>query len=114
MRAGDLRHVVQLQQRDALQDGYGQQARTWTTLTTLYVDIQPLSGVQLERARSIYNETSHEVHVRFQPMLADIRQVGSYRLLFGSRIFDIGGSMNLGERNREVVLLCKEGLNDGQ
>lgn len=113
MRAGELRKVVQLQQRSAAQDGFGQQARDWSTIATLRAAIDPVSGAQLERARSVYNETSHEIVVRWQPMFEDIRQVGTYRILYAGRLFDVGASLNFEERNRMVTLLCKEGLNEG-
>lgn len=114
MRAGQLRRRVVLQQRSPAQDAtFGQQSLTWVTLATIYASIEPMAGAQLERARSIYNETSHEVTVRWQALFEDIRQVGTYRLVYAGRYFDVGASLNRDERNREVTLLCREGLNEG-
>jgi SPP1 family predicted phage head-tail adaptor len=113
MQAGQLRKRVQLQQRSSSQDDYGQQLTSWTTLFTAWASVEPVSGAQLERARSIYNETSHKVTLRWRAQLNDIRQVGSYRVLYAGRIFDVGASMNQDERNRTVVLLCNEGINEG-
>ena len=64
MKAGDLRKRIQLQQRSSSQDGFGQQLTSWTTLFTSWAEIEPVSGAQLDRARSIYNETSHKVTMR--------------------------------------------------
>ena len=113
MRVGEFRKRIQLQQRAATQDGYGQQQPNWVTLLETWAQIEPISGAQLDRARSIYNQTSHRVTVRWRPRLEDIKQVGSYRVLFAGRIFDVGASMNLNERNTVVVLLCSEGTNEG-
>ena len=113
MKAGDLRKRIQLQQRSSSQDGFGQQLTIWTTLFTSWAEIEPVSGAQLDRARSIYNETSHKVTMRWRAQLNDVRVVGSYRILYANRIFDVGASMNLEERNRTVVLLCSEGINEG-
>jgi head-tail adaptor len=77
-----------------------------------------VSGAQLARSQSIYNMTSHHVTVRYQQAFADMKRVGSYRIVYQTanttRYFDIGASMNDGERNRTITLLCSEGLNDGQ
>jgi len=113
MRAGELRKRIQLQQRSSAQDAWGQQVVGWTTVLTTWADIQPVSGLQLERSRSIYNLTSHQVTLRWRPILEDVRQVGSFRVLYAGRIFDVGASLNREERNREVMLLCSEGVNEG-
>lgn len=113
MQAGQLRKRIELQQRSGAQDEYGQQLTGWTLLFTTWAQIEPMSGAQLDRARSIYNETSHRVTLRWRAQLNDIRQVGSYRVVYAGRIFDVGASMNLDERNRTVVLLCAEGINQG-
>lgn len=114
MQAGLMRKRLVLQQRSSAQDGYGQQVIAWTTIATVWGEIESLSGQQLNKAQSIYNDVSHRVTVRYQSLLSDIRQVGSYRILLGSRVFDVGASLNVDERNRTVQLLCGEGLNDGQ
>lgn len=114
MQAGLLCKRLVLQQRSTAQDGtYGQQVIAWTTIATVWGQVESLSGAQLNKAQSIYNNVTHRVTVRYQTLLADIKQVGSYRILLGSRIFDVGASLNVDERNRTVELLCEEGLNDG-
>jgi SPP1 family predicted phage head-tail adaptor len=112
-RPGDLRRRIQIQQRSMSQDSFGQQSTVWTTIATVWAEILPVAGTQLDRARSVYNETSHQVTVRWQPFLENIKLVGTYRLLYAGRFFDVGASMNEEERNRFVTLLCKEGLNEG-
>ena len=114
IRSGDLRRRVTIQQRSTTQDGFGQQAVTWADLLTVSAHIESLSGNQLNKAQSIYSEVTHKVTVRWQTVLSDIKVVGSYRILYGTRIFDIGADLNVDERNRVIELLCKEGLNDGQ
>ena len=114
IRAGDLRRRITIQQRSTTQDGFGQQAVTWTDLLTTWAHIESLSGNQLNKAQSIYSEVTHKITVRWQLALNDIKVVGSYRILYGTRIFDVGADMNVDERNRVIELLSKEGLNDGQ
>jgi SPP1 family predicted phage head-tail adaptor len=119
MQAGLLRKRVLIQQRSAsVEATYGQQLLAWTDLTTVWADIEVLSGAQLARSQSIYNMTTHHIVTRYQPLFANVKQVGSYRAVYTSggvtRYFDIGSSMNDAERNRMVTLLASEGLNDGQ
>lgn len=108
-----MRKRVLLQRRDSAQDSYGQQVVTWTTILDTWARVDTLTGGQLDRARSIYNYSTHQVIMRWRPLLADVRQVGSYRILYDGRIFDVGASMDLDERKRETTLLCSEGLNEG-
>jgi SPP1 family predicted phage head-tail adaptor len=118
MQAGQLRKRITIQQRSTTVDGFGQPALSWVDLATVWADIQVLYGQQLARSQSIYNMTSHQIVIRFQSFLSDVRKVGSYRAVYvgagTTRYFDIGASMNEAERNRMVTLLCSEGLNDGQ
>ena len=119
MQAGLLRKRVTLQQRSgSVESTYGQQLLTWSDIATLWAEIEAVSGQQLARSQSIYNQTTHHIFVRYQGLLANVRQVGSYRIVYTSgavtRYFDLGASLNEGERNRMVTLLCSEGLNDGQ
>ena len=119
MQAGLLRKRITLQQRNpSVEPVYGQQLLTWLDMATLWADIEAISGSQLARSQSIYTETTHHITVRFQSLLANVKQVGSYRVVYVTngvtRYFDIGASMNEMERNRSLVLLAVEGLNDGQ
>ena len=119
MQAGKLRKRILIQQRASTVDStYGQQNLSWIDLTTIWCEIEAVSGAQLARSKSIYNMTTHHVVIRWQPIFENMKQVGSYRAVYTSagttRYFDIGASMNDGERNRMITLLCSEGLNDGQ
>lgn len=119
MQAGKLRKRILLQQRSgAVETTYGQQTLAWVDLVTIWADIEAISGAQLARSQSIYSLTSHHITIRWQAIFENMKQLGSYRAVYVSagttRYFDIGASMNDGERNRMITLLCNEGLNDGQ
>ena len=109
MRAGELRRRVSIQQRDATQDTFGQQATSWTDLyTNVPVAIQALSGRELLAAQAVNSEVSHNINLRY---LAGI--TANMRILYGTRIFNITAVMNIDERNKELMLQAAEGLNDG-
>jgi SPP1 family predicted phage head-tail adaptor len=119
LQAGMLRKRATIQSRTTSVEGvYGQQQLTWSDVITIWCEIVVLSGAQLARSQSIYNETTHHIITRYQQMFADIKRVGSYRLVYVNagvtRYFDLASTLNEEERNRMVTILATEGLNDGQ
>lgn len=114
LRIGLMRHRVTIQQRTSTQGGFGEQLKTWTDILTCWAHIEALSGSQLARAQSIYTQTTHKVTLRWQRGLNDVKSTGAYRIMYGTRIFDIGADLNIEERNRVIELMAREGLNEGQ
>ena len=113
MRAGDLRHQIVIEQQSASLDSFGGQVQTWSTVNTVFADIVPLSGRELEAAQAINTEISHQIRIRYQPALTDPKVVAAYRVRFGARLFNIHAAFNVDERNNELNLLAGEGLNLG-
>jgi SPP1 family predicted phage head-tail adaptor len=113
MRSGELNNRVILQQRATTQDSFGAQINTWSDVTTLWVSIEPLTGRELFAAQAVNTEITHVVKTRYQALFADPKAVAAMRLNYGGRLFNIHAPMNIGEGNREVQLLCSEGLNPG-
>ena len=112
-KSGDLRRSIQIQQRSATIDSVGGQSTTWTTVATVWADIQPLSGRELMAAQEVQAEVSHTISIRYQPLFSDPKAMAAMRVLYGTRIFNISASMNVDERNRLITLMANEGLNDG-
>lgn len=113
MRAGEMNQRITLQQRASTQDSFGAQDNTWTDVATLWAGINPMTGKELFAAQAVNTEITHVVKTRYQALFADPKAVAAMRLNYSGRIFNIHASMNVGEGNREVQLLCSEGLNTG-
>ena len=113
IRAGQLNRRITLQRQSNVQDSYGGPVRTWLNVATIWADIQPLTGRELESAQRMASEVSHQIVVRYQAIFADTRQVAGYRALYRSRIFNIHAALNEDESNVLVTLLASEGLDDG-
>lgn len=113
IRAGQLTRRIRIQQRSVAQDSFGEPLSQWTDLVTLWAEIQPLSGRELEVAQRISSEVTHQILVRYQSIFADTRTVAAYRAVYKGRIFDIHASLNEDERNIRITLLASEGLNEG-
>ena len=113
LRAGQLNRRITLQRQSNVQDSYGGPVRTWLNVATIWADIQPLTGRELESAQRMASEISHQITVRYQASLTDTRVVSGYRALYKARIFNIHAALNEDESKVLVTLLASEGLDDG-
>lgn len=102
---GRLRYLVKLQSPTRTTDTGGGQSIAWSTITDLYADIRPKSGKESFTQDQLQEISQHEVIVRYR---SDMNT--SYRLLFGTRIFNIRHIKNVNERDRYYVLTCEEGV----
>lgn len=65
MRAGRMRHKVILQQPAiSRESSYGDPSETWTTVTSAWAEVEPLSGSELFRARQVQSDVTHRVSMR--------------------------------------------------
>ena len=109
MRAGQLRHLVTIEQRSSTPDTYGEPAQTWTTLhANQPASIEPLSGRELITAQAVQSDVTHRLRMRY---VAGVQT--KHRILFGSRVFDIRAVRDVNERNIELEMLCTEGASAG-
>lgn len=103
MRAGQLRHRVELQSVSEARDSYGAAVLTYTTADTVYSSIEPLDGSESWDAKQIEAGNTHVVTVRGTATVTP-----RYRVKFGSRYFDIASVVNIDERGFVKRLICKE------
>ena len=113
MRSGALSQRITLQQRALAQDPTGGQLATWSDVATVWAEVTPLSGRELIAAQAVASETSHQITIRWQPAFADPQTVAALRVVMNGRCFNINASINEDERNRTLMLLVAEGVNDG-
>lgn len=105
MRAGQLRHRLQIQEptETALQSG--EKAQTWATIATVWGRIEPLSGKELWEAQQTRATISHKITVRYG---ASPDLLATYRVVFGVRTFGLTAVLNRDERNIELTLYAEE------
>lgn len=115
MRAGDLRHRVTIQSRSPDRDELNQPSLDWIDLPsgTVWADIQPMSAQERMVAMANHSELTHAVIIRYQAQFADPLYMATLRIKYGSRIFNIQGSIDPDERHKSLELACNEGLSDG-
>ena len=104
MNAGDLRHRVTIQQATNIDNGAGDVVvSAWADVATVWAEVRPTSARERLAQQQVTQEVTHLVSMRWTPAIAKDR-----RLKFGTRIFNIGGIINVDERNIELRLLCSE------
>lgn len=113
LRRGELNRYVAVQSRTSTPDSFGEPAQTWTTIKFVYSKIEALSGRELLAASAVASEVSHRFTVNYDAIFANPLVVATYRVLYGTRIFDISACMNIDEENRVIELLALEGLSLG-
>jgi SPP1 family predicted phage head-tail adaptor len=101
--AGQIRHVLTLQQRDTTIGTRGQKASTFTALATVRGAIETLGGREAELARKLSADATLKVTVRYYPGVTV-----EHRFLFGTRALNIGHVANWRERNEWLICLCAE------
>jgi SPP1 family predicted phage head-tail adaptor len=84
VRAGLLRHRVNLQQAVEARNGFGDVIRTWSTVATVWGSVNPLSGREYLAARQALAETTTRIQIRYR---ADIDE--TWRVTWGSHVYDI-------------------------
>jgi SPP1 family predicted phage head-tail adaptor len=95
--------LITLQRRGTTQDTTGQVVETWTQLEQAWASIDPVSGREYFNASGERAEVTHKVSIWYGPTVAP-----RDRLVYGSRVFDIRSVINVGERNRDLLLMCTE------
>jgi SPP1 family predicted phage head-tail adaptor len=114
MRSGDLRQRVTFQSRSTGTADDGSPLTDWAeVLPNVPAAIAPLTGRELMAAQAVQSEVSHEIAIRYHPLLAVPKDVAAMRIVFGARIFNIHSATTVDERRREMRILASEGLNDG-
>ena len=103
MLAGRLRHRLVFENESLSTDGQGGATRTWATRATVSGSIKPLRADERFYNEQLNHNGTHEVVIRYR---TDIE--ASDRISYDSRYFQIVGIMNPNERDRQLVITCKE------
>lgn len=116
MRISKLQQRISIQRRSATLDAYGQEINSWTNIATVWAEVKPISGKEKMRLNSMVVESqlTHQVTVRFSEVFLPATQADAWRILFGTRVFNITASMNVDEENKMIIFDCTEGSLDGQ
>lgn len=109
MQAGNLRKRATLQQKSSTQDDFGQYVVTWSTVASLWCEVEALSGNERLQAKAFESEVRYRVTVRFRSEFATPPTVDAWRVLVDGRTLNIVAAMLPDMKKRYVVLDCTEG-----
>lgn len=103
MRIGGMRQRIKLQSFTNTTDNMGGFTKTWTTEAIVPAAIWPVSAKERIRSESPTMTTTHRIQIRYYEGLSP-----KWRVMFGSRYFNIVSIINKEERNIQMDLLCEE------
>lgn len=105
MRAGQLRHRLQLQEYVEAKNTFGEATKAWSTFAEVWGAVMPLQGRERFSAQQVTPEVTHQIRIRHRAALET-----KHRIQFGQRTFNIESILNRDERNAEQTLLAVEEL----
>lgn len=94
-----------LQSSTPTRNGFGEAVDVWSTYATVWAEITPMSGREYVLAKQRDADLTTRIRIRHR---SDV--LARHRVLFGARVFDIDAVLNVGERQRELQLMCREVL----
>lgn len=103
MEAGQLRHRVRLEHYTQTANAVGDPVKSWAAVTEIWARVEPLSGRELEWAQQQHAQAAIRVTMRYRAGLDP-----TYRVLFGTRTFEVLAVLNPDERNEQLELACRE------
>lgn len=111
MRAGKLRHRIVIETLTAGspdQLGTGEIDEAWATYLTVWGSVEPLDGKALFAAQQNHSEVEVRIAIRYQSGIT-----AKMRVSYGGKYYNILAVIDPELRNRELHLLCSQGVNDG-
>ena len=103
INAGELDKQMKLQAPSIARAADGSETITWTTLATIWAGITSSGGREFWQAKQTNSEVSHLVLIRYRAKISP-----RYRLVYGSRTFEILSVVNPDEGLTGLRLMCKE------
>ncbi|PIF22183.1 MULTISPECIES: phage head closure protein [Pantoea] len=110
MRAGILKHKIDLQSHEDVQDPVtGEITEIWETQASVWAEVAPLSGREFIAANAIQSEIRVRITIRYRD---DVNS--DWRILFRGQIYNIAAILpDLWSGLDYLTLPCTEGVNNG-
>jgi SPP1 family predicted phage head-tail adaptor len=110
MRAGKLRHQIEIQRLEQTQDvETGESIQAWVQFASTWASIEPLSAREFIAASAIQSKVSARIVIRYR-----LGVVPSMRVLHMGRIYNIEGVLSDNDSGLEYLTLpVSEGVNNG-
>lgn len=90
-------YPVNIERKTAFENLWESHDKEWEVVASPLAQISPLSGRELEIAKSVDSRTTHKIRFRWGPTLSDLSTAD--RLTFRDKVFNFTSILNEGERN---------------
>lgn len=115
MRSGRLHNRVTIEQLvtgSPQTTPIGETDAAWATYATVYAEIQPVLGKEFMAAEQAQSKVDTKIRIRYMPAVtAGI--TAKMRIVSGSTVYNIEAAINVENRNKEWLLMCSAGINNG-
>jgi SPP1 family predicted phage head-tail adaptor len=98
-----MRHRVVIEAVVRTADGGGGASETWASVADVWAAIRPTSGDERLAGEAISGHVSHAIHIRHRDGV-----VPAMRIRHGLRLFEILAVIDVDERRRRLLCLCRE------
>lgn len=105
MRAGSLNQRCVVQKPTRTTDLLGAATLAWSRAAETWCSIWPMSGTEGRRDEGVQATVSHEIRMRKRSVPA---MAADWRILVGSRVFDVVSVLNVEERGEQWRLSAIE------
>jgi len=111
LRAGALNRKLKLQSVRMVVDSEGTSSEQWSDIDTLWAEIMPLAGTELQIAAQTAEKVTHQITIRYRSDLSPVKM----RFLFPSvrtdqpdRLFNIHMIIDPAESHEQLNCMCEE------
>jgi head-tail adaptor len=105
MQAGQLRTPVSIQEPTKTRDDAGQVTYSYSTVRTTWAAVQTSVSGQQDDEDGIVEADRFQIRMRWMP---DITLSSEWRLLYGAKTWQIVGTENVRDRDRELLVEVEE------
>jgi SPP1 family predicted phage head-tail adaptor len=103
VRAGQLRHVVEVQESTDSRNAHGGITPSWTTIKRRRFQFVDSRGREFQLAKATNADMTHLLKGRYWQGLTT-----ENRFLFNGRVLEIDSVVNTNERDVEYLVQCRE------
>lgn len=107
IRSGRLRHRLTLQSKVETRNSYGEAVISWTTQKVVWGAIEPLAGSEYLAQQQLQSEVAVRIVIRYYSGVDT-----TWRVQSGGKTYAIESVINENERDRTLVLMCKQGVKE--
>lgn len=114
---GSLRNRIQLQKSSYTQNASGDLTQVWTTVATLWANVEPMQTASPRAAGAFEPYAAQELQPHSYAMVtmryyASLNVETEMRIVFGPHTYVVRSVVNVRNRNHAIQVVCEEILNN--